>query len=174
LNVICRSDMRNARFYGMRTGSAKFFGCYRFVGHGFHYIRTGDKHITGVFNHQRKIGHCRRINGTTGTRSHNCRKLRYNTRRLNISEKYIGITAQRSNAFLNSRSSRVVQTNNWRTNFYGLIHNFTNFFGMRFRERSAKNRKILCKYINQSSVNCTISSNNTITKIEFFFHAKIS
>src|SRR5690606_23706026 len=71
-------------------------------------------------------------------------------------------------------SAGIVQTNYWRANAHGVIHYFTDFFGVCFRKCATKNREILCENIYQTAVNCAVSGNNAIAVVHFILHVKIS
>ena len=58
--------------------------------------------------YKNKICQCRRINRATSRRAHNYRDLRNNSRSSCITEKDISITSQGNNAFLNTRTTRII------------------------------------------------------------------
>ena len=153
--------------------STEFFFCHFFLCHASHHIRSCNKHITGVFHHQNKIGQCRRINRTTGTRSHDRANLWNHSGCHRIAQEYLGISGQRTYSFLNSCTSRVIQSDDGCSHLHGHVHHFTNFLSMRFRKSSSKYGEILCEYINQALANHTISRHNPVSGKFLLFHTEI-
>ena len=129
---------------------------------GFYHVRSGDEHIRGVFHHYIKISNCRRINRAARARSHNATNLRNDAARQSIAQENIGVTAERDDAFLNSRAARIVQTDYRRAGFHRQIHYFTDFLRVSFRQRAAENRKILRENKNFTPVNQSVSGNNAV------------
>ena len=76
-NVIFVGAIAHTRFGRMRDGAAKFFGGDNFVRDGFHDVGSGHEHVRRVFDHENKVGHCRRVNGTTCARPHDDGNLRH-------------------------------------------------------------------------------------------------
>ena len=153
--------------------STEFFFCHFFLCHASHHIRSCNKHIAGVFHHQNKIGQCRRINGTTGTRSHDRANLWNHSGCHRIAQEYLGISGQRTYSFLNSCASRVIQSDDRRSHLHSHVHHLANLLCMRFRKSSSKHGEILCEYINQALANHTISRHNAVSGKFLLFHTEI-
>ncbi len=166
--------MRYATFGSVGFCATQFLRSYVFIGNGFYNIRSRNEHIATVLHHYSEISHRRGIHRSAGTGPHNGRNLRNNTRSLYVSIKDICIAAQRPNAFLNACATRIVQPNHRCANTNSVIHYFTDFLCVGFRKCPSKNRKILCKNIYQTTVDCSVTRNNAITVIQFLLHIKIS
>ena len=54
-----------ARERGVMSGIAVFTAAFT----GLHYVRTGDEHVALFLHHEDEVGQCRRIAGTTCTRT---------------------------------------------------------------------------------------------------------
>ena len=143
------------------------------MGNSFYYIGTSNKHMTGIFCHEHKIGNCRRIYSAASTGTENSRYLRDNSRRQGIFKKNISISTQTDNAFLDSRSPGIIQADNRNTYFQGHIHYLANFLCKCFRKGSSKHRKVLGKYHHLSTIYSTVSGYNTIGENTIFFQAKV-
>ena len=89
----------------MGRGPTQFFSGHNLVGDRFDNIRACDEHVAAVFDHEDKVGHGRRINGTTGTGAHDDADLGHHTRGHDVALEYLGITRKRVDAFLNARSA---------------------------------------------------------------------
>ena len=153
--------------------SAKLFFSDFFLCHASHHIRSCNKHIAGVFHHQNKIGQCRRINSTTGTRSHDRANLWNHSGCHRIAQEYLGISGQRTYSFLNSRASRVIQSDDRRSHLHSHVHHLADLLCMRFRKSSSKHGEILCEYINQALANHTISRHHPVSGKFLLFHTEI-
>ena len=101
--IIFKRSMRHTRHSCMSFSSAQFFSsnifvCYRLFEVKFKsmvvmttefvyldHIRTSDEQIWRVPDHKSEISEGRRVDSTSGTRSHNQRYLRNNSRSKNVS-----------------------------------------------------------------------------------------
>src|SRR5581483_1662095 len=123
--------------------------------------------------HQNEIRNCRRINGATGTRSHDGRNLRNHATVQRISKKDIGVSRQRYNAFLNASPAGVVESDHRRTHLGRKIHNLDDFGCIGFRERSTKNSEVLCEDENQAALDSSVTSNETVAVVFLLSHSEI-
>ena len=71
--------------YGIMSHSAaQLFGGYFLRRHRFDDLRSGNKHLAGIFDHIDKVSQGRRINRAAGAWPHDRRNLRYNPRGMRI------------------------------------------------------------------------------------------
>ena len=105
LNIIVIGSIRNRRSGCVRSGTSQLLGRNRFVRDGFHHIRSGYEHVGAVADHENEISHGRRINRPSGARPHDNTDLWHDARCKNVALKNLGITGQRINAFLDSRTA---------------------------------------------------------------------
>lgn len=116
-------------------------------------------------HHEDEVSHSRGVHSTTSTWTHNHRNLRNHSRGVHITLKHISVTGQGIHSLLNTNiniagvsidsfliqreklpcTSRIVQSNNWRANASGHLHNFADFLGMSLTKRSSKYCKILAE-----------------------------
>ena len=146
----------------MSHRSAEFLECGFLSGHGFDHAWTGDEHITSFFYHEHKISHCRRINCSSGSWSHNNRNLGNNSRCPGITEENIPVAAQGVDSFLNSRSAGIIHPNDRNTRLHCQIHHFNYLAGMLFSKRTTARCKILGKSKKRSSVHQSMTCDNSI------------
>ena len=158
----------------MRRGTAQFFGRDHLIGHRFDHIGPRDEHIRAVFDHQNEIGHRGGINRAAGARTHDQADLRHHARSQNIALEHFGISCERGNPLLDTRSARIVYANHRRAILQRHIHDFTNFLGMRLRERAPEHGEVLRENINHSAINRAPTGDHTIAGRALFFHTKIS
>ena len=114
----------------MGDGPAKLFRADLLVGHRLDNIGAGDKHIRGVFDHENKIGHGRRIHRAARAWPHDHGNLGDNARGHDISLKDIGIPGQGINAFLDTGTARVIEADNRSADLHGMIHYLADLTGM--------------------------------------------
>ena len=90
-----------------------------------------------------------------------------------VAQKNIGVTRQRSDAFLNARAAGIVEADQRRAGAHGQIHDLANFPGVSFGKRAAKNGEILRENINQPAVDASKAGNETVARWALLFHSKI-
>ncbi len=132
LYFIAAGKVCYTRLRCMCGSATQFFGGHGFMGHCFHHIRAGNKHIRSMLHHRNEICDGGRINGSSCTRTHNSRQLRNYTGSFYISVKNICVSSKRNYTFLNTGSAAVIQTNNGRAILNSEVHNFTNLFSVGF------------------------------------------
>ena len=71
--------MRHAALGVMGHGAPQLLKRDLLAGNRLDNIRTGNEHVTGLFNHKHPVRHGRRIDRATGRGSHDGRYLRNNT-----------------------------------------------------------------------------------------------
>src|SRR6185436_15112544 len=138
--------MRHTRNAIVRDRSTQLFFCYVFVCNSLDDIRTGNKHVRGVFYHYIEISNGRTVNGTSRTWSHDATYLRDHASCQGVTQKYVGITAQTYYAFLYASPTGIVQADNRRSDFHGQVHHLTNLFCVSFGKGTSKDRKVLRKH----------------------------
>ena len=147
----------------MNTSAAQFLLRNFFSENRLNYVWTGNKHFGDIFNYKNEIGKCRRIYGTTGTRTQNNRYLWNNAGSHSISIKYFTITCQSANTLLNTSSTGIINSNTWHLHLQSMIHYFCYFTSMLQSERTSHNCKVLSIYANRVSIYRTNTGNNTIS-----------
>ncbi len=172
-HIVFTGQMTDAALACMGLGAAQLFGCHIFMGHRFHHIGSGNEHVAGIFDHQDKIGDCRRIDRPAGAGSHHRRYLRNHPGSQSIAQKNFGIAAQTDHALLNARPAGVIQTDQRRPHAQGLIHNFTDFLGKGFGQAAAENSEILGKNKHQPPVDIAVTGHHTIAGIALFIQTEI-
>ena len=109
---------------------AQFFGCDMLIRHGFHNVRSGDKHIRAVFDHEDKVSHRRRINRATRRGAHDQADLRNHTRGGDIALENLTIGSKAGHALLDTRAATVVDADDGCAILHSHIHDLANFLAM--------------------------------------------
>ena len=165
--------MSHAGFGHVHAYSTQIFLAHLLLCHTFHDIRAGNKHIAGIFYHENKVSQCRWINSSPGTRSHNRTYLRNHSRRHRVAQEYFGISCQRTDTFLNTRTSRIIQSDDRCPHLHRHIHHLADFLGMCFWKSSSEHGKILCKDINQALADHAITGDNSVSCKLLLLHTEI-
>ena len=116
----------------MRNRAAQFFLRHHFVGHRLDHIGTRDEHIAAVLHHEDEVGNRWRIYRTTRAWAHDEADLRNYAACERIALKHLGIAAKRRHTFLNTCAAAVVQANDGRANFHGIVQDLADFHRVRF------------------------------------------
>ena len=173
LHIIFKRQVRHAGFGRMGDCPSELLRGDRLMGHGFHYLGTGHKHIGAVFDHKNKVCDGGRIHRPTRTGTHDHGNLWNDTGRHDIALKHVGIATQGGHTLLNTCTTGIIQPYNRRTHFHGVVHQLTDFFCMGFRQGTTKNREVLAKYKHQPTIDGTVANDHTIAGNMLLFHAKI-
>jgi len=160
-------------FGGMNLRPAKLLGGDIFTGDLLDHFGSRQEHIRRLPNHHDKISDGRRIDGAPGAWSQNKGNLGNHARVENIFQENIGITSQGIYAFLYPCPAGIVEPDNRRSNTGGHIHNLADFLGIRFRQGSSEEGKILREDKNKSTVDGSVAGNNTIGERPVFLHIKV-
>ncbi len=166
-------EMRIPAHTGMHTRSAQVLRAHHLTQNRLHHIGTRDEHLRNVIHHEDKVRQCRRIHRPTGTRSQNHRQLRNHARSLRIAEENLPVTRQRVHTLLDTRSARIVDTDDRNPHLDGMVHNLRNLTRVHQSQRTACHRKILCINSNRFSVYGTGTDNDTISVENLLVHTEI-
>ena len=160
-------------YRSMYSSSTQFFFTHLFLCYTPHYVRSGNKHITGILHHQDKIGQSRRIHSTTGTWAHNSTDLRYYPRCHRVTKKDFSVSCQRTNPFLNTGTPGIIEPDYRGTHLHGHIHHLADLFSIRLRKCPSEHCEVLSKNINQSFAYHTVTGNYPIPWYLLFLHTKV-
>ena len=87
--------------------------------------------------------------------------------------KNVGISSKRIDAFLNSCSTRVVQSNDWSTHQQCLVHHLTNLLGVNAGKTTTEDGKVLTKDVHRSAIYLPLSHHHAVSRILFLLHPEI-
>ena len=143
------------------------------TGDGLHHLRTCQKHIAGSFGHHDEVGQCRRINGTTGARTHDRTDLRDDTGSQYVAFEDLTISGQGGNALLNTCAARVVHADDRSAIGHGHIHHLANLLSHCLGQRATIDCEVLSIDINQTTINRCRTCDDTIAEELLLFHAEV-
>src|SRR5689334_6128120 len=133
---------------------------------GLDHVRSGDEHVRRVFDHDVEISDRRTVNGAAGAWPHDATDLRHDTARQRIAKENVGVATETDDAFLNTRATRIVETDDRGANLHREVHHLADLFRVSLGERTTKNREVLRKDKHVAAVNQTVTRHDTITGIE--------
>ncbi|MPM67767.1 hypothetical protein SDC9_114691 [bioreactor metagenome] len=173
-DVVLEGQIGHTGLAGVGDGTAQFFGGHVLVGHGLHDFRTGHEHVGRVLDHEDEIGHRRAIHGTAGTGAHDHRNLRHDAGGHDVALENVGVAAQGSNAFLDTRTARIVQADHRGADLHRLVHDLADFLGVGFRQRAAEHSEILREDEDQTTIDGAIADHNAVARSLFgLIHAEV-
>ena len=159
--------------FAVYLGPSQFFHRDLFTEHGLDHFGTGNEHFRNILDYEHEVGQCRRVNGTSRTRSENNRDLRNHAARQRITEKYLTVTGQCIDTLLNTGSTRIVDSDQRNTHVQCIVHDLGDLAGVHETERTAGDRKVLCEDRNRLSANHSGTDNHTVTRERFILHTEI-
>ena len=157
----------------MGNGSSQLFGGDLLVGHGLHHIGPGDKHVGAVLHHEDEVRDGGGVHRPAGTRTHDQRNLRDHSGGQHIALEDFRVATQGGHAFLDPGAARIVDADEWRPDFHGLVHNLADFFRMGLGQRAAKHREVLAEDENQPAVDGAVAGDHAITRDLLVLHAEV-
>ncbi len=170
--VSCR-EVGDARLRGVSAGTTEFFAGDFLVGHGFDYVRAGDKHIAAAFDHDGKIGHRRAVHRATGAGPHDGRELGDDAAGLHVAVENVGVATKRTNAFLDAGAAAIVEADEGCTGLDGHVHHLADLLGVGLREGTAEDGEVLGKDIHQAATDGAVAGHYAISVEELVLHAEV-
>src|SRR5262245_59440669 len=149
-------EMGHAASAVMSQSAAEFFFGHLFVRDSFDDVRAGDEHVAGFVHHDDEVGNRRRIHGAAGAWAHDGGELRNHAGGYSVSQKDIGVSSQRHDAFLNPGSAGVIQADNRSPHLYCEIHNLADLLRVRFTEGAAEDSEILGEDVHKSTIDSSV------------------
>src|SRR5436305_374413 len=142
LRLRVKGEVCYARLGRMSVGTPQILHRHVFVGHGLNDVGSRHEHVRCAAHHIREVGDRRRINGAAGAGAEHRRDPRNYTGSKRIAKEDLRVAAERDDSFLDTRATRVVETDDRRAVANGEIHDLHDLLGERFRQRSDEYRSI--------------------------------
>src|SRR5688572_21688995 len=102
--------------------------------HGLDHVWSSDEHVRRVFDHDVEVRDRGTINSATSTRAHDATYLRHDSARECVAQKNIRIPTEADDPFLNTRATRIIQSNNRRAHFHREVHNLADLRSVSLRK----------------------------------------
>ena len=146
----------------MRLCATEFFEGDFFARHGLHNIGAGNEHVRGFIDHEDEVSHGGAVHRATGAWAKDHGDLRGHTRRLNVAMENAAVTGERHNAFLNTSTCAVVQTDERRTNRKREIHHLVDLLGEDFAKSTTKHGEVLREHEDLATIDGSPTRHNTV------------
>ena len=157
----------------MRHRSAQLIFRDFFQSHRLDHVRPGDEHVRSLIHHQHEVGDGRRVHRPSRARPHDRGNLRHHSAIDRVAQENVRISRQRHHAFLNPRSTGIVQPNHRRSHLRRQIHDLHNLPGIRFRQRPTKHCEVLRKYVHEPPLNAPVASDEPVAIDLLVGHAEV-
>ena len=153
--------------------ATQLFFTYFLMNHSFYYIRTSHKHVTFFFHHKDEIGQGRRVAGTSGARTQDCRNLWNHTAGHCILIENISITGKALDPFLDTCTARIIQSDNRGTVLQCKLLYFHNLFSIGSWQWAAIYRKVISVNKHLATVYLSITGHDTISRNFVLIHTVV-
>ena len=100
--------------------------------------------------------------------------MRNHTGGKSVTLENLRVTSQGVATFLNTSTAGIVQTDDGSTHVHSLVHHLADLLSIGARERTTQHGEILGKEEDQTAVDGSMTSDDTITRIVLLFHTKMS
>ena len=167
------TEMCYTALLGVDTCTAKFFLCHLFARHRLHHFGTREEHVAHALEHHDEVGQSRRVNSTTSARAADTRNLRHHTRSFDVALENVGKTSQSVDAFLDTSTTRVIQSDAGCAHLHSEILHFADLLSHGLGERTAIDCEILRIEIHQTAVDGGTTTHHAVTVEVFLFHAEV-
>ncbi len=167
------NEMCHAGFGGMHLGTTQLLNRHILTRHALHNLRAGDEHVRVLLGHHDEVRESRGVNRTAGTRAKDHTDLRHNARCKDITLEDLGITGECTCTLLDTRTARIVQSDDRCTEFHSHIHHVADLLCHGLRQRTADNRCILSEHKYQTAVDRTRTAGYAITEEDLLLHTEV-
>ena len=164
IGLVARGKVRNPTPGRMRLRPTQELGVNRFMGHRLHHVWPGHEHIARMLDHDREVGHRRRVDGTASARSHHHRDLRHHPGGEHIAQKDLRVATERCDAFLDPRTAGIVQSNDRRTDLHGKVEDLADLFGVGLGKRTTEHREVLAEDEYEPAIDGAVASHHAIAE----------
>jgi len=138
-------------------GPAQLFLGYLFPGNRLYDIGAGDEHHGDAADHEGEIGNRGGVNRATRRGAQDGRDLRHNAGSQRVAHKYLAVSRQAGNAFLDARATGVGDADDGRTVAHGHVHDLADLFSSDFRQRPAEDGEVLGVEVDSAAVDLTVA-----------------
>ncbi len=161
-------------FFVVGDRSAQIFKGDLFSGNGLDDLRTRDKHVAGLFDHENPVRHGRRIYRPPGGRPHDGRYLGDNAGADGVAVENLAVAAKGIHPFLDPRAAGIVEPHHRYAGLVGHIHDLADLAGVHFPEGSGTCGEILGKGEDRAVVYVPVTRHHAVCGDVAFIHTEIN
>ena len=161
---IVYSEVSDTTLGGMYAGTTELLLGNVFTRDGLDDLGAREEHIARTLAHNVEVSKSRRVNGTTSTRTEDSGDLGDHTRSQDVVLEDVTIAAESVDTFLNTGTTRVVKADDRSTHLHSELHDLTDLRSQHFGECTTEDGEVLCKDIDQTTVDRTGPGDDTVTE----------
>ncbi len=173
LGVIGGDEVDVAADAGVGGGAADFFHRAFLAGDGLNHFRAANEHIGHALDHDDEIHQRGRICRAARARPGDDRDLRHHAGNQHVPKKYLTISGERIEAFLDARPARIVESDHGAAGFKRVIHHVADFFGVNASERPAADGEILAEGRHLPSIHNPSAGDDGVSGESLFLQAEV-
>ena len=141
--LVAGGEVGDARLRRMRRGAAELLERHLLAGHRLHDLGAGDEHVRGLLDHEDEVGHRRRVDGAARAGPHDEADLGDDAGGLDVAPEDLRVAAERDDALLDARASRVVDPDQRAAVLEREVHDLADLLGEHLGERAAEDGEVL-------------------------------
>ena len=173
LDIVVVGTVSNTGLLGVDGGTTQLFLSDLFSSDGLDDIGTGNEHVRGITDHEDEIGNGRGVHSTTSARTHDQGDLGNDTGGKGVALENLRVSSQGVATFLNTGTARIVQTDDGSTDVHSLIHDLADLLSVGTGEGTTQHGEVLSEEENQTAVDGSVTSDNTITRVVLLLHTEM-
>ncbi len=90
-----------------------------------------------------------------------------------VALEHVGIAAERGDALLDARATRIVEPDHRRADLHRLVHHLADLLGVRFRERTAEDGEVLAEDEHQPAIDHAVAGDDAVAGHLVVLHAEV-
>ena len=132
--------------------------------HRLHDVGPGDEHVARPLDHDREVGHRRRVDRAAGARPEDHRDLRDDAGRQHVAQEDLRVAAERRDALLDPRAAGIVEADDRRADLHREVHDLADLLGVGLGQRSAEDREVLAEDEDQPAVDGAVAGDDAVAE----------
>ena len=173
LRLVVRGEVRHAALRRVDERAAEGLRIDLLVGHGLHDVGTGHEHVARPLDHDREVGHRRRVHRAAGARTHDHRDLRHDARGHDVAQEDVGVAAERGDALLDPRAAGIVEADERCADLHREVHDLADLLGVRLGQRATEDREVLAEDEDEPPVHGPVAGDDAVAEEALIRDARI-
>ncbi|VTR68662.1 conserved hypothetical protein [Desulfosarcina cetonica] len=171
--VVFAGELSHAAFLVVGHGAAQALEIDLLTGDRLDDFRAGDEHVTGILDHEDKIGHGRGVDRAAGRGAHDCRNLGNHARGHGIAVENLAVAGKGVHALLDAGTARIVDADKRHAGLEGHVHDLADFLGLHLAEAACPGGKVLGVGKHRAAVDQAVAGDHTVRGNVHRRHAEI-
>mmetsp|Transcript_60022 Transcript_60022/g.123245 ORF Transcript_60022/g.123245 Transcript_60022/m.123245 type:complete len:503 (-) Transcript_60022:259-1767(-) len=172
-HVVVKGCVGDSREGGVRISAAQLLLRNIFLRDGLDHVGARHEHVRGVFHHEDEIGHSGGVHCPASTGTHDHAQLGNHARSLHVLVEHVRVSSQRVHAFLDARTTRVVEADDRRAHTHSHVHHLADLLSMGLAEGAAEDSEVLAEHEHFAAIDKTMSSDHAVAVELLVLHAEL-